>query len=395
MKRNLITGCILARNEQSNIEKCVDSIRLLTDDILVLDNGSTDLTAQIAEGKGCFVIKKDNGNEAQLRNELIEKASGTWIIMIDADERLTRNLCSEIINSISNSESQIGGYRLNVNNYFGKGRWSSQIVCRIIRNDKNFKYKGNGVHPTIGNSIIQGGYNIGYLNSSIHHLDALINKRNIQKREKYLNILQDTVSKDNSANKYRLINYLGVEYTAMGEYKKAESLYSYVIQNSLENAPLAMIYLSENYIKQKKLGKAKSILQKILKIEIDDYIKRLNIKKNLLYDANIIAKDIKQRAYTKLSEIAYLQGDYEEALCVLNEALNKYPYHAHIYLNIAVILNLLNDKNYIYFLKMACKLNDFLKEDIIYLDGSKGNQYCQQSAVFCDILNYKNLIKEF
>lgn len=212
---SLITGCILARDEEKNIEDCIKSLKQLTNDIVVLDNGSTDKTSYIALINGCKIIYQNIGNEATLRNQLKSAATGQWIYMMDADERITLDLCDEIKESISKCSENIAAFRVSAHNYYGYGKWSIQIVCRLFRNNDLFEYEGDGVHPSIGNSIIKNGYSIGFIKSSLHHIDALIKDRNISKRSIYINKMINAIKNDSTNNRYRLKNYLAVEYTAL------------------------------------------------------------------------------------------------------------------------------------------------------------------------------------
>ena len=88
-----ITACILAKDEERNIGKCLVNIAPYVDDILILDGCSSDRTVEIVENfkkdllTPIIIIEKEfSGSFAVERNYLIDKARGDWIFMLDADE---------------------------------------------------------------------------------------------------------------------------------------------------------------------------------------------------------------------------------------------------------------------------------------------------------------------
>lgn len=79
-----ITGCILARNEEQRLEPALDSLRW-TDQLILIDHGSTDRTVEIARRYAHLVLKAPAGGLQ--RNLAIPHAEGDWILFLDADER--------------------------------------------------------------------------------------------------------------------------------------------------------------------------------------------------------------------------------------------------------------------------------------------------------------------
>ena len=96
-----LTVLILAKNEEKNISDCIKSV-LFADEILVIDDFSTDTTARIAEELGARVIQHSmDGNWGQQKTFGIEQASHPWIYLLDADERVTEPLKEEILKAIN------------------------------------------------------------------------------------------------------------------------------------------------------------------------------------------------------------------------------------------------------------------------------------------------------
>ena len=89
---------ILTKNEEKNIERTLQSVRF-ADDIVVIDDNSDDNTFKIALDNGAMVYKRGLDNDfAAQRNYGIEKAKHDWILYIDADEEVSKELKQEISN---------------------------------------------------------------------------------------------------------------------------------------------------------------------------------------------------------------------------------------------------------------------------------------------------------
>ncbi|OJX28111.1 MAG: hypothetical protein BGO86_01980 [Chryseobacterium sp. 36-9] len=85
----LLSACIITKNEESSIEKCILSIKEIANEIIILDSYSTDLTVEIAKqytNKIFFSHWKDDFSYA--RNLCKENAKGKWILFLDADKEL-------------------------------------------------------------------------------------------------------------------------------------------------------------------------------------------------------------------------------------------------------------------------------------------------------------------
>ena len=93
-----VTAVIITKNEERNLEDCLKSIITFAKRILVIDSGSIDRTQEIAEKYGAEFYFHEFETHARQRNWAIENLNITtkWILRIDADERLTPNLCEEL-----------------------------------------------------------------------------------------------------------------------------------------------------------------------------------------------------------------------------------------------------------------------------------------------------------
>ena len=114
-----VSVLILTLNEEANLAECIDSC-LGCDDIVVLDSLSTDATRDIALGKGARLLERAFDNYAAQRNAGLQlgKFIHPWVLMIDADERMTPELATEIGARVEAAGSDLAMLRLRRKDYF-------------------------------------------------------------------------------------------------------------------------------------------------------------------------------------------------------------------------------------------------------------------------------------
>ncbi len=96
----MLTAAIIAKNEEENLPVLLKSLDFC-DEIILIDDNSTDKTAKIAESYNAHVYEKSLHNDfAELRNFALSKAKGDWILFVDADEEVSRELAKEIKDAI-------------------------------------------------------------------------------------------------------------------------------------------------------------------------------------------------------------------------------------------------------------------------------------------------------
>lgn len=113
-----LSAIILTRNEEKNIKECIDSISF-ANEVIVIDDYSSDKTRDIAKKLGAIIYKRKLDDFATQRNFGLSKATGEWILFIDADERVSKELAHEIVNAI-NSENEYFYKIPRKNKIFGK-----------------------------------------------------------------------------------------------------------------------------------------------------------------------------------------------------------------------------------------------------------------------------------
>jgi len=135
-----LTVIILTKNEEKNLEKCIQSFQGIAKRIVVLDSFSTDGTVPLAEGLGAEVIYHKFENHAAQFNWGIKNANitTTWTMKIDADEEFTPDLAKEIDGKLDLLPNDVNGIILRRRVYF-MGKWLRhggkypELLLRIFR----------------------------------------------------------------------------------------------------------------------------------------------------------------------------------------------------------------------------------------------------------------------
>lgn len=110
---------IITFNEERNIARCIDSVKGLADDIIVVDSNSTDKTREIAVSKGSRVVSHEFQGHIEQKNWAVIQAKYPFILSLDADEALSDELKASIAEVKKNK--QFDGYTMNrLTNYCGK-----------------------------------------------------------------------------------------------------------------------------------------------------------------------------------------------------------------------------------------------------------------------------------
>jgi glycosyltransferase involved in cell wall biosynthesis len=135
-----ISGIVITHNEENNIRECLESIKWLNE-IVIVDSQSKDNTLKIASEYTDKIFSVDISNVTEKRKYALDKAKFEWVIFIDADERVTRELKQEILSLKSDEIRDINGFYINRKNYYF-GKWIRHCGLypdyhlRLFRKDK-------------------------------------------------------------------------------------------------------------------------------------------------------------------------------------------------------------------------------------------------------------------
>src|SRR5579871_4899301 len=156
--RPTIGVAIIARNEEKNLARLLPSVGF-ADEIVLVENDSTDKTVALAKAHGVKVFSRDWSGYAAARNYSVSQTTSDWVLILDADEYISNELASEITQAIKNP--LIDGYFIAFQHMIGDqtlrhGGWYPDWHLRLIRKTYAF-FPEQAIHESITN-VPRPGY---------------------------------------------------------------------------------------------------------------------------------------------------------------------------------------------------------------------------------------------
>jgi len=346
---------MIVKNEEQFLEQCLNSVKSLVDEIIIVDTGSNDKTKEIAKK---FTNKIHDftwcDNFSAARNESLKHATGDWILVLDADETISERDHQKVKELLGNT-GKVGfslihrNYTNNSNatkwissktDYYPESKvasgWYPEPIMRLFKNSQKVSYKGI-VHETVYDSLIELG-EIFKLDIPIHHYGNLNNER---------------------------INQKHVYYEKLGEKKVIET-----------NDFYDFYELGRQYLHNKKLDEA-----------IESFEKSIELKKDyfeswFMLGTTFLLKNELNSALEKLSKAQLLNHNYlpiyvnlgiifakkkefDKAIKNFIKVVELNPGDASAYKNLGICYDQIGDKkNAHYALKKAIELNPEYRKEI-------------------------------
>lgn len=186
---------MIVKNERDWLKQCLDSVVEIADEIIIVDTGSTDGTDEIGRDYHAAVYPFDwTESFADARNYGLERASGEWILWLDADETLELEDRSEFIQLLESDEKDL--WLIPLVNYYGMlppdpNRAYLFAGMRLFRNHRGFKFTGN-IHEQLNALQAPGSRVPGMIpRARIHHygyMDPVVESK--KKYERNLSMLE-------------------------------------------------------------------------------------------------------------------------------------------------------------------------------------------------------------
>lgn len=232
---------MIVRNEENHLRDCLESVKNIADEIVVVDTGSSDHTIEIARGYNAKIYHFDWVYDfSAARNYALSKSTGKWILYLDADERLKTDSVPLLL-SIINKEEKAGYWCevISKNSY----RNSSQIMryTRLFFNTPGIKFTG-AIHEQIENSLLENDYSLISSDIQIDHIGYDLSDEDIRaKAERNLSyLLKEYKQNPSSYNAYQI----GNTYQILNDEQKAYDYYSKTVSDELFSAEYkAICYL--------------------------------------------------------------------------------------------------------------------------------------------------------
>ena len=238
-----LSVCLATINEELNIGRCLDSVKSIADEIVIVDGSSTDKTAEIAKKYGAKVIVTENHPIFHINKQrAMDEAKGEWILQLDADEVVSTQLAEEIKKVIKMSTEELETYQESLPNkklfkrheklieeQKGKvGEKTGEFVAFYFPRTNYFLGKMlryGGVYPDGVIRLLKKGKaylpckdvhelttvngRVGWLQNDLYHYDSPTFSRYIMRNSRYINLIAEEMKRNKTGkDPYQFVDHM-------------------------------------------------------------------------------------------------------------------------------------------------------------------------------------------
>ncbi|WIV18899.1 glycosyltransferase [Paenibacillus polygoni] len=295
MKRKSISLCMIVKDEEESLERCLNSVKNKVDQIVIVDTGSKDRTVEIAKMYTNEVYYfKWIDDFAAARNASIRYATSDYILVLDADEYLLED--TNLYEMISMSADY---YFVDMFNLLSYGQVMKHVAIRIFANNKGMFYE-NKLHEHLNTMDPRKNYTGKRSELTIYHsgyTDEVMKSK--EKNKRNLPLMIKEVEEHPTA--YNLFN-MGKTYMWLGEYDKALLFFkkAYPLSKGLIFLPELITSLSYCLYVKKRYDEGLQVINNALEI-FSEEVDMLHMQGRLYMDAGFYLDAI--RSFTKCIEL--------------------------------------------------------------------------------------------
>lgn len=169
-RRPTLSLCMIVKNEEANLGCCLESVKGIADEIIIVDTGSTDRTVEIARQHGAEILTHEWDEDfAAARNVSLSHATGNWILVLDADEALAEEDKGRLCGLLRTNGPT--AYLLNIVSPVNDRRSSHAVINafpRLFRNRPEIRFEGR-CHEQLTPSIARIGGIVSPTEIRVHH----------------------------------------------------------------------------------------------------------------------------------------------------------------------------------------------------------------------------------
>lgn len=325
-----ISLCMITKNEEEYLEQCLNSVKDIVDEIIIVDTGSTDRTKEITKKFNAKIYDfKWIDDFSAARNESLKHATKEWILILDADEFIEKKDLDKIKNIIGKADDFAGfalEQRSYINSFFEGAKkndsdfklvkqyslYIPHFLVRLFKNRLGFYFK-HRVHELAEDSIKEKGLKYQKSDIILHHFgstkdEKMINDKTLQYSDMVLKQLEEEPDNPrynyqaarmflgrndfSSALKYfektarldpdykLVFSEIAKIYLQMNDKNRAIEYFKKSMKFNPEN-PSPANNLAVAYMSMEKFGKAKEILEEHLKKHPENEALKYNYNKVL------------------------------------------------------------------------------------------------------------------
>lgn len=362
----MLSLCMIVRDEEEFISRAISSVSEIVDDIVVVDTGSTDSTVEIARKFNARVFPfKWNKDFSEAKNFSISKAIGDWILVLDADEIISKKDIDTLLALTKGGDysgysliqrtycekSNLVGWVPNQPNHmdYEEGQMFSGFhpspLVRLFRNDYRIRFTGR-IHELVEVSMMDHGLRFQDTAIPIHHFGMTRGEGHFRKKLNQYAELEETRARED-LKKFELLVRAATIYREIGLFYKAGQLLDEVIA--------ARPYCGDAYHELAVLSEKTG---DYIKTE-ESYLKALDCDRNnpaIQYNyGNYLSKNGRNQEAVKyllkvisvkpehfnanyvLAEIFFRTGEFHKSLIHFREVIRIYPANSKARHNLGVV----------------------------------------------------------
>lgn len=328
--KGTLSLCMIVKNEEQHLSRCLLSVKPVIDEMIVVDTGSTDRTKDIARVYGAKVYDFPwNDDFSAARNHSLSMAQGDWVLVLDADEVISPLDYQALNRIVRKKPLEPAGYAMVTRNYTnevaakgwtandriyrreeaGSG-WFPSLKVRLFPNDKQIRFQ-NPVHELVEASLGRAGIEIKTLDIPVHHYGRFDTDKLIKKGKKYF--LLGKQKFEEMQGDVRALKELAVQACELGEFEAGVELWKKIIDYEPNDA-VAFLNISYAYLKLERYTEAWLASQKAN--ELDPTMKEAALN---YAGSEFIVGDI-NKAVAVLEKLLRDERDYPPAIALIAAA---------------------------------------------------------------------------
>lgn len=202
---------MIVKNEEKNLERCLESVRDAVDEIVIVDTGSSDRTVEIA-GKftGSIFHYRWNGDFSAARNYSLDQVKSQWVLYLDADEEL--DTTGDDLRALIAGSGGLEAYFLPLhnNNDSSPTNYNRYLVLRLFKNTPDYRFQGK-IHEQV---IIKRPGSVGIAKAPLIWHRHIADREQNRKRKRNLTLLMQEIKKDPEnpfLHYYLALEWLGLD----------------------------------------------------------------------------------------------------------------------------------------------------------------------------------------
>ena len=341
--------CMIVKDEEQHLARCLLSAKPVVDEIIIVDTGSTDRTKDIARAYGARVFDFPWTNDfSEARNHSLSMATGDWILVLDADEVISPLDYPELERIVKKKPARPVAYAMVTRNYtnevaaqgwtandrkYGKDEagtgWFPSLKVRLFINDNRIRFQ-NPVHEFVEDSVQKAGMEIITSEIPVHHYGRFDKDKLITKGKKYFLLGKQKIEEMNGDIK--ALKELAIQASELGEFEAGVELWKKIIEHD-RNDSKAFLNISYAYLKQEKYQEALDSSRRAFELEPTMKEAALNyagsefivgdINKTISVLETLLKQDAEYPPAMALAGAAYYVKAQKEVALALFEKLRK------------------------------------------------------------------------